>query len=203
MKFEEIIALLEKTGALLEGHFLLSSGLHSNRYVQCAKLLMYPDIAEKVGLALAEKFMESDCCPEITKENMPDIVVSPALGGLIIGQEVARKLGRRHIFVEKPDGKTPSLRRGFSIQSGDRFVVVEDVVTTGKSTKEVLSIINELGGEPVAVLSIIDRTGNKACPFDIPFISLIELEFEIYKPYECPICKEGIPLTKPGSRKTS
>ncbi len=191
MNTKELRIILEKTGAILDGHFLLSSGLHSNIYIQCAKLLQLPNDAKKVGQALAEKLSELE---------QPDVVVSPALGGIIIGHEIARELNKRHIFVEKVDGK-PALRRGFSIEPGTKFVVVEDVATTGKSIMEVVSLLRDLGGIPVAILTIIDRSDNKVLPFgDIPFISLLKLKIITYEPDNCPLCKSGSPVTKPGSR---
>jgi orotate phosphoribosyltransferase len=193
MNTKELLNILEKTGAILDGHFLLSSGLHSNIYIQCAKLLQHPKDAEKVGRALAEKFISSGL-------QQPDVIVSPALGGIIIGHEVARAINKSHIFVEKVNGK-PTLRRGFTIESGTKFIVVEDVATTGKSIMEVVSLLRDLGGIPVAILTIIDRSDNNELPFgDIPFISLMKQTIETYKPDNCPLCKSGIPVTKPGSR---
>ncbi len=194
MTEKEVIELLEKTGALLTGHFKLSSGLHSDRYVQCAKLLQYPQLARQVGQALAERLENSGF-------NLPEVVVSPALGGIIIGQEVAGALGVRHIFVEKDDEGKPVLRRGFTVARGENFVVVEDVVTTGRSTAEVIDLISSMGGEIVAVLSIVDRTGGKQPRFMAPFISLVKLDFNVYEPENCPLCAQGIPAEKPGSRK--
>ncbi len=192
MNTKELLNILEKTGAILDGHFLLSSGLHSNRYIQCAKLLQYPAHAEELGRALADKFMSLSL-------GKPDVVASPALGGIIIGHEVARALKKPHIFVEKVNGKL-TLRRGFSIEPGSKFVVVEDVATTGKSIMEVISLLNDLGGIPMAVLTIIDRFGNRELPFrDIPFIYLEKLTIETYEPNNCPLCKRGIPVDKPGS----
>ncbi len=191
MNTKELLNILEKTGAILDGHFLLSSGLHSNRFIQCAKLLQYPDYAKKVGVALAEK---------LSGLEQPDVIASPALGGIIIGHEVARALKKPHIFVEKVNGK-PKLRRGFSIEPGSKFVVVEDVATTGKSIMEVVSLLRDLGGIPVAILTIIDRSDNRELPFgDIPFISLLKLTITTYEPNNCPLCKSGSPVTKPGSR---
>ncbi|MCD6418263.1 orotate phosphoribosyltransferase [bacterium] len=195
MNEKEILSLLSRTGALLEGHFLLSSGLHSDRYVQCAKLLQYPDIAEMVGRALSQKFRSQNF-------PAPDIVASPAIGGIVIGQEVARAMAIPHIFVEKDDTGKPVLRRGFEIEKGKKFIVVEDVITTGKSTNEVIELLRKGGGIAVGVLCIVDRSGTRELPFkDIPTISLIKLNVSTYNPAECPLCKENIPVVKPGSRK--
>jgi len=194
MTEQEILELLERTGALLTGHFKLSSGLHSDRYVQCAKLLQYPQLARQVGEALAERLKNSGF-------EMPEFVVSPALGGIVIGQEVAAALGVRHIFVEKDDEGKPVLRRGFAVGRGEDFVVVEDVVTTGRSTAEVIDLMRSFGAEVVAVLSIVDRTGGREPLFKAPFMSLVSLEFNVYEPEKCPLCAQGIPLVKPGSRK--
>jgi len=191
---EKFIKILEETEALLEGHFLLSSGLHSDKYVQCAKLLQYPAVAETTGIDLAGQIKYSGLY-------MPDFIASPAIGGIVIGQEVAKALGIRHNFIEKDSEGKPILRRGFNIKPGEKFIVVEDVVTTGKSTHEVLDTAKKMGAEPVAVLSIINRTGSKKSPFGIPFEYLVKLELNTYNPKNCPLCSEGIPLIKPGSRK--
>lgn len=185
---DEIIRDLENTGALLNGHFLLSSGLHSEAYVQCASLLKYPHLADKFARELVKKLEEFEV----------DMVLGPALGGVIISYEVARVIGVPGIFCERKKGKM-MLRRNFQINPGQKVLVVEDVITTGGSVKEVLEIIDENGGKTVAVASIIDRTGNKDV-FDIPFISLIELNFEVYKPEECLLCRQGSQAVKPGSR---
>ncbi len=188
MAEQDIIQRLTETGAMLEGHFLLSSGLHSNRYVQCARLLQFPEHATWAGEKLAEKLPVKAI----------DLVASPAIGGIVIGQEVAKALGVPHIFVEKEEG-TPVLRRGFAIEPGQRVLVVEDVVTTGKSTKEVIDVVKSAGGEVVACCAIVDRGGGDKV--DFPFAALIKLEIAVYKPEECPLCKAGLPLDKPGSRK--
>jgi len=221
MNDEELYKLLERTGALLTGHFKLSSGLHSDKYVQCAKLLQYPEMAEQVGVELAKRY-ENTICNGRTIDKIPDVIASPAIGGIVIGQEVAKALssgqttcsGRttniRHIFVEKDSDGKPTLRRGFSIAQDETFAVVEDVITTGKSTLEVIDLLTELGGKAVAILSIIDRTncrghtssdGNPE--FDIPFISLTKLDFNTYEPDKCPLCAQNIPIEKPGSRRRS
>jgi len=186
---KNILEKLKETGAILEGHFVLSSGLHSNNYIQCAKLLQHPHHATWCGEQLAELLPEDEDY---------DVVVSPALGGIVIGQEVAKALEARHVFVEKVDG-VPELRRGFRIFEGDRAVVVEDVITTGLSTKEVMKIVEEAGGEVAAACAIVDRGGGKS--LGIPFFSLIKIDFETWDAAKCPLCFKGVPFTKPGSRK--
>jgi len=173
------------TGALLEGHFQLSSGLHSPNYMQCALLLANPAVAETLGASLAE------IAPE-----RPDLILSPALGGVVIGQEVARALKVRHYFMERENGAL-TLRRGFALKPGERFLVVEDVVTTGKSTKEVIAAADALGARNVGVLSIVDRTGGVS---GLPLTSLLAMQIPAYKPEDCPLCKRNIDLVKPGSR---
>src|SRR5438874_443603 len=164
---EDLLALFRKTGALLDGHFVLRSGLHSRQYFQCAILLQYTDIAERVCRMLADKLGSFDC----------DTVISPALGGIIVGQEVARALGKRHIFVEKENEKL-ALRRGFKIDNGEKFMVVEDVVTRGGRVQETIDIVGAHGGLVVAVGVIVDRSGNSKPNFGCPFISLVELTVE-------------------------
>ncbi|MEW6621927.1 MAG: orotate phosphoribosyltransferase [Bacillota bacterium] len=186
---EEIIEILERTNSLKTGHFILSSGLHSSRYVQCALVLSYPWEAEKLCRDLAEKFSGMDI----------DIVVGPALGGVVVAYELARALNVQGIFSERQDGKM-ALRRGFEIKAGQKVLVVEDVVTTGGSAKEVIELVKEAGGEVAAVASIIDRSGGQA-DFGVPFKSLLELDIPTYKPEVCPLCKEGSLAEKPGSRK--
>ncbi len=185
MNVEELFA---KHGALLKGHFLLSSGLHSDRYLQCALVLAEPKAAEELGRALAAKLGVQ-----------PDLVVSPAMGGLMIGHEVARALGVRHYFTERVDG-TMALRRGFRVEPGERVVVVEDVVTTGKSTKEVFAVLRAAGAEVVAAASIVDRAEGKA-DLGVPHAALWAVSVPAWAPDACPPCKAGVPVVKPGSRK--
>ncbi len=181
--------LLKRTGALLEGHFLLSSGLHSDRYFQCARLLQHPRHAARVGRALAA------LCRPLAAQ----LVVSPALGGVIIGHEVARALGVRGIFTEREQGLM-RLRRGFTIATGERVLVVEDVVTTGKSTLEAATAVTAAGGVVVGLASIVDRSGGVAFPY--PFRSLLQLQVATYAAEACPLCREGkLPAIKPGSRE--
>lgn len=180
--------LFLENGALLKGHFLLSSGLHSDRYLQCALVLARPAVAESLGAALAARVPKK-----------PSLVLSPAMGGLIIGQEVARALGVRHYFTERVDGVV-QLRRGFSLAKGETVVVVEDVVTTGKSTKEVFALIREAGAEPVGAVSVVDRSEGKAA-LGVPHAALWSLSVPAWDPKDCPACRQGIPFIKPGSRK--
>jgi orotate phosphoribosyltransferase len=176
------------TGALLEGHFRLSSGLHSGRYLQCARLLMWPDRAEAVGKELAAKLAEFPAAG----------VVSPAMGGLIIGHEVARALKVPFIFAERQDGAF-TLRRGFRLGPGDSVVVVEDVFTTGKSTREVIDLISAAGARAVAAGSIVNR-GLAAGALGVPSRSLLSLDVPAWSEADCPLCRENVPLDTPGSR---
>jgi orotate phosphoribosyltransferase len=186
---KDLLALFRKTGALLDGHFILRSGLHSREYFQCALLLQHTDIAAAVCGQLADKLREFDC----------DTVISPALGGIIVGQEVGRSLGKRHIFVEKEDGKLV-LRRGFQISPKERFVVVEDVVTRGGRVQETIDIVRAHGGIVSTVGVIVDRSGNAKPDFGCPFISLIEMEVETFPADKLPPDLAKIPVVKPGSR---
>ena len=189
MTEKEVLGLFEKSGALLKGHFKLSSGLHSEKYLQCALLLQYPDMAEKLSRALAKKFS-----PEKI-----EIVIGPALGGVTLAYEVARAIGARGLFTERQDGKMV-LRRGFSISKGEKVLVVEDVVTTGGSTKEVVDLVNSFGADVVGVGSIIDRS-SAGIDFGAPFKPLAKVEIETFEEERCPLCKKQIPVTKPGSRR--
>jgi orotate phosphoribosyltransferase len=180
---------IRRTGVLMEGHFLLSSGRHSGQYMQCARLLQYPQEAEQAGRALADLF----------RGDRVEVVVGPALGGVIIAHETARFLGVRCLFAERKDG-VMQLRRGFSIEPGERVLVAEDVVTTGGSVREVIGLVESQGGKVVGVGSIIDRSGG-ASPFAVPFRSLFRLDIKSYAPGECPLCRAGIPAEKPGSRE--
>lgn len=180
---------LLRTGALLEGHFLLSSGLHSDRYVQCARLLCHPRLAARAGRALGAL-----CRPLGAR-----VVVSPALGGVVIGHEVGRALGLRAIFTERERGEM-RLRRGFTVEPGERILVVEDVVTTGKSTLETAATVAAAGGDVVGMASIVDRSGGGTFPY--PFRSLLRLDVSTWTAGSCPICRDGAaPPVKPGSRE--
>ncbi len=176
------------TGALLEGHFRLSSGLHTDRYLQCARLLMWPERAEKVGRTLAEKLSEFS----------PRVIVSPALGGIIIGHETARALGVPFLFAERQDGVF-ALRRGFRLEPGQAAAVVEDVLTTGKSSREVIELVERGGGRVLAAGAIVDR-GLARAAFSVPARSLLRLNMPAWTEKECPLCRQGAPLETPGSR---
>ncbi|MBL7074797.1 orotate phosphoribosyltransferase [candidate division KSB1 bacterium] len=188
---QEILSVFKETGALLNGHFLLSSGLHSPQYFQCAKVLQYPWHAERLCGEIANYFSDSKV----------DVVVAPAIGGIVVAQEVGRPLRRRAIFAEREGGKM-TLRRGFEIRKGERALVVEDVTTTGGSALEVMNAVREMGGDVVGFGCLVDRSGGKA-KFDIPTFSLIKMDVRNYSPEDCPLCQQGIELVKPGSRKIS
>jgi orotate phosphoribosyltransferase len=185
---DEFLDLFRKSGALLEGHFRLSSGLHSPGYLQCALVLQHPHDAEALGRAIAEQ----------TRGLRPTVVLSPALGGVVIGQEVGRALGVRAIFAERQDGAL-TLRRGFMIGENDRVLIVEDVLTTGGSTRETMQVAAAAGGHVVGAASIVDRSGG-AAQFDVPFHALLQIALPTYEPDKCPLCARGLPVVKPGSR---
>ena len=186
---EDLLALFRKTGALLDGHFILRSRLHSREYFQCALLLQHTDIAAKVCGWLADKLRGFNC----------DAVISPALGGIIVGQEVGRSLGKRHIFAEKEEGKLV-LRRGFQILANETFVVVEDVVTRGGRVQETIDIVNAHGAAVSAVGVIVDRSGVAKPDFSCPFMSLIEMNVETFAADDLPPDLMRIPAVKPGSK---
>jgi orotate phosphoribosyltransferase len=195
---EELLKLFEAVGAIRHGHFELSSGLHSGTYVQCALVLQYPRYAEKLGHALAALFSDAYI----------EVVVSPALGGVIIGQEVARSLpepkggkggGVPALFVERDASGTMTLRRGFRLKPDQHVLVVEDVWTTGGSTQEAIQVVEEAGGRVIAAGALIDRTGGKI-EFPVESQALIGLPIESYEPEDCPLCRDGSVAVKPGSR---
>jgi len=190
------MALFEETGAYLHGHFRLTSGLHSGEYLQCAKVLAHPQYAERLGRALGEKIKP------LLDGSAIDVVVSPAMGGIVIGHEVARALGARSLFTER-DAATNAmaLRRGFEILPGEKAIVIEDVITTGGSTREVVDTVGAAGAKVLAAGSIIDRSGGRA-DVGVPRVALETLEAVAYQPEECPLCRQGLPLVKPGSRRT-
>jgi orotate phosphoribosyltransferase len=188
MEPAEIARIFEETGALLTGHFLLTSGLHSDKYLQCAKVLQWPQHAEGCGRALAGYF---------APEN-PRLVISPAIGGIVIGQEVGRALGCRAIFAERENGAL-RLRRGFSIEPGESAVVVEDVITTGGSTLETMDVVKSHGGRVLGALSVIDRSGGRAA-LGHRHHSLWTLNIPTFSAESCPLCKAGSSPVKPGSR---
>ena len=188
MTRDELLTLFRRSGALLEGHFRLSSGLHSPGYLQCALVLQQPRDAEALGAAIAAQ----------TRALQPTVVLSPALGGVVIGQEVGRALDVRAIFAERQDGVL-MLRRGFTIAATDRVLVIEDVLTTGKSTRETMQVAAAAGGHVVGAGAIVDRSGG-AVRFDVPLASLLDIALPTYEPEKCPLCAQGIPAVKPGSR---
>jgi orotate phosphoribosyltransferase len=188
MTHDELLDLYRRSGALLDGHFRLTSGLHSSGYLQCALVLQHPQHAERLGRAIADR----------ARELRPTVVLSPALGGVVIGQEVGRALGVRAIFAERQDGAL-TLRRGFMIAENDRVLVVEDVLTTGGSTRETMQVARAAGGQVVGAASIVDR-GAGAAELGVPFISLLAIDLPTYEPDKCPLCARGLPVVKPGSR---
>ena len=188
MTRDELLDVFKRSGALLEGHFRLTSGLHSSGYLQCALVLQHPQHAEALGRALGER----------TRALRPTLVLSPALGGIVIGQEVGRALGIRAIFAERQDGAL-TLRRGFIISESDRVLVVEDVLTTGGSTRETMQVAAASGGQVVGTASIVDRSAGKV-RFDVPFATLLDVDLPTYEPDRCPLCAQGLPVIKPGSR---
>ncbi len=191
MNREAVINLFRQSGALLDGHFRLTSGLHSPGYLQCALVLQHPGHAETLGRAVAER----------SRDRQPTVVLSPALGGVVIGHEVGRALGVRAIFAERQNGAL-TLRRGFSITGADRVLVIEDVMTTGGSTRETMDVARAAGGRVVGAASIVDRSGGSV-RFDVPFQALLEIALPTYRADACPLCAQGLPVAKPGSRPTA
>lgn len=187
---EAVVERFKATGALLEGHFILSSGLHSTKYLQCALVLQYPANAQEFGRAIADKF----------KGQGIELVASPAIGGLVIGHEVARALDARFIWTERDAGQM-TLRRGFSVKPDERTLIVEDVVTTGGSTRETVEALRAARANVVAAASIIDRSDGEA-DVGVPRISLVGLAVPAFDPEECELCRQGVPAVKPGSRKS-
>jgi orotate phosphoribosyltransferase len=188
MTRDELLDLFRRSGALLEGHFRLSSGLHSPGYLQCALVLQHPDHAETLGRAIAER----------TRHLRSTVVLSPALGGVVIGHEVGRALGMRAIFVERQDGVL-TLRRGFMLADNDRVLVIEDVLTTGGSTRETMQVAKAAGAQIAGAASIVDRSAVSA-DLGVPFAALLQIDLPTYEPNTCPLCAEGRPVAKPGSR---
>jgi len=187
---QEVLNIFKKSNALLEGHFLLTSGLHSDRYLQCALVLQDPEQARVLGAALAEKLL--------ALAEKPDFVIAPAIGGILVAHEAARAAGVRAIFAERQDGAL-KLRRGFQINPGEKAWVVEDVVTTGGSTKETMDVVTNAGGVVLAAGSLIDRSGGRA-DLGVPRAALAVLNVPTYAAEECPLCKTGSQAVKPGSR---
>jgi orotate phosphoribosyltransferase len=191
MTRDELLDLYRQSGALLEGHFRLTSGLHSPGYLQCALVLQHPAHAEALGRAIADR----------VRELRATVVLSPALGGVVIGHEVGRALGVRAIFAERQEGRL-TLRRGFALAPTDRVLVVEDVMTTGGSTRETIEVARAAGGQVVGTASIVDRSGG-ALTFDVPYTSLLDVALPTFEPDACPLCAQGIAVVKPGSRVVS
>ena len=182
--------MFRRSGALLDGHFRLTSGLHSPGYLQCALVLQHPRDAEALGAALGNRIRSLNA----------QVVLSPALGGIVIGQEVGRALGVRAIFAERQDAAL-TLRRGFTLDPGERVLVVEDVVTTGGSTRETMDVARAAGAVVVGACAIVDRSGGKQ-QLDVPFHALLPMDVKTYQPDDCPLCAQGVPVVKPGSRAT-
>ena len=191
MTRDQLLDLYRRSGALLEGHFRLSSGLHSTGYLQCALVLQHPVHAEVLGQEIARA----------SEALRPTVVLSPALGGVVIGHEVARALGVRALFAERQDGVL-TLRRGFVLADTDRVLVVEDVLTTGGSTRETIQVAIAAGAQVVGAASIVDRSGGKTS-FDVPFHALVAVDLPTYEPRACPLCAQGLPVVKPGSRPSA
>ncbi len=191
LRVERVKQLLQSTGALREGHFLLSSGLHSDRYCQCAALFERPDVGRELAWLMADLLKREGLAA--------DVVVAPALGGILWGYSLAGALSVRSLFAERPTGECFEFRRGFELEPGQRVVLAEDVVTTGKSVSELVPLVEASGAEVVAFASVADRSGGEFKPGK-PFVSLISLEFKTYKPEECPMCASGSVPVKPGSR---
>ena len=185
---EEVLGIFNERGALLEGHFLLTSGRHSRQYMQCAQVLQYPHHAERLGKALAESF----------KDQKIDVVIGPAMGGILVAHEVGKALGTKALFTERENG-VMKLRRGFKLEEGQRVLVVEDVVTTGGSVREVLEVVKSYGAVPIGVGVLVNRSGGKV-DFGVPLATLLQIEIESFDPEQCPLCESGIPAVKPGSR---
>jgi orotate phosphoribosyltransferase len=186
---DDLLALFRRTGALLDGHFILRSGLHSRQFFQCALLLQHTEVAAEVCGRLADKLREIEC----------DTVISPALGGIIVGQEVGRALGKRHIFVEKDAGGLV-LRRGFQIRPNERFIVAEDVVTRGGRVQETVDIVHAHGGKVTGIGVIVDRSGGQRPDYGCPFVSLVQMNVETFPADQVPADLAGIPAVKPGSK---
>ncbi len=188
MTENEVLQIFREHSALLEGHFILSSGLHSDRYIQCALVLQHPRVAEKLCSELAAKLRHLGVA----------VVAAPALGGVLVAHEVARALGVRALFTERQDG-VMTLRRGFRLSAGEPTLVVEDVITTGLSTRETMQCVEQAGGKVLGVGALIDRSGGKA-DLGVPKAALATLSVQNFQPQECPLCKAGVPTSKPGSR---
>ena len=187
MTEKEVEDLLIETSAIMEGHFLLTSGLHSPRYVEKFNVLQKPVYTEKLCRAMAEKYKDANI----------ETDVGPVTGGILLAHETGKALGTRAIFTERENGKM-TFRRGFTLHEGERVLIVEDIVTTGGSIREVIDVVKEHGGIPVAVSMLVDRSGGKATFGDVPSTALLHMDVQTYQPDECPLCKQGIPMTKRG-----
>lgn len=185
----KVMELFEKSGAVLHGHFILTSGLHSDTYMQCAKLFEHGDISEQLCRSAADKL----------KKYNADVVVSPAVGAIIFGYELGKQLGIPNMFAEREKDGNFALRRGFELKPGSRVIIAENVVTTGGSVKEVIDLVKSLGSEVVAVAEVVDRSGGTV-DFGVPNESLLQISVKTYKPEECPMCKAGTTAVKPGSK---
>jgi orotate phosphoribosyltransferase len=190
VKPEELLSTAREVGALVEGHFLLSSGLHSPRYFQCARLLERPELATRLGAALAERLQGVAL----------DLAIAPALGGILVAHEVARALGVRALFAERDPQGTLSLRRGFFIRPDERALVLEDVVTTGRSLEETMEVVRAAGGVVAAAGALVDRSGGATGGLSVPFSALVVLDIPTYSAADCPLCRAGSAPVKPGSR---
>jgi len=188
MKRKEIEKILKETGVIQEGHFVLTSGRHANIYMQCAKVLQYPEHASKLAAEIAEKWKDTEI----------DVVIGPALGGVVLSYAAAEKIGVRSVFSERKNGSM-QLRRGFDIKEGEKVLIVEDVVTTGGSVKEVIELMEEKKADIIGISSIIDRSSGNA-DFKYQFKPLLRVDIKSYKANECELCRKGIPVTRPGSR---
>jgi orotate phosphoribosyltransferase len=194
MERQQVLSMFKQTNALLDGHFQLTSGLHSHQYFQCAKVLQFPQYATALCADIADRF----------RAKQIDVVIAPALGGIVVGQEVGRQLQARTLFAERKEG-IMQLRRGFEVRAGERVLVCEDVVTTGGSVMEVIKIVKRAGGVVAGVGFIVDRSGGTV-RFDLDEdgtqYAVLQMDVVMYKPEECPLCKKGVPVEKPGSRGT-
>jgi len=197
MNSGKVLAFLKEYSAMQTGHFELSSGLHSDTYVQCSQILQYPKLARKIGKVIANRI----CSKNLIKK--PALVISPAIGGIIVGYEVARALGARAIFAERSNEGKMILKRGFWVRTEEPVLVVEDVITTGSTTQEILDLVLREHGNPVGVACIVDRSRDWHPRGGLPLFAIIHIQVENYEPgtSTCPMCKKGLPLVKPGSRK--
>src|SRR3954470_15752101 len=191
MTRDEVLDLFRRSGALLEGHFRLTSGLHSPGYLQCALVLSHPESAGLLGRAIGDR----------VRGVRATVVLSPAIGGIVIGHEVGRALGVRALFAERQDGQL-TLRRGFTLSERDRVLVVEDVLTTGGSTRETMDVARAAGAQVVGAASIVNRSGG-AVKFDVPLESVLDYSLPTFEPDKCPLCAQGLPVVKPGSRQVT